>query len=68
MDTEGRHVELVKPLYDLYMWNIRIDGVSKGAVLKDSQGQWVRRSIFLTLEDFDALVWIVEQHEASKVQ
>ncbi len=66
VDTEGRKVLLSKPLYYLDLWQVFVDNAKFGSVYRDDTGIWHHRDRSMTLEDFYALVFVVELFEANK--
>lgn len=58
---------LFKPLWHWSGWNIRVNDENIGHVQRDKDGNWQYRSTSMTLEDFDAFVWVIEQYEATKI-
>lgn len=66
IDTEGRFVQIMKPLLDWSGWNIRIDNDPYGGVSRNEDGKWEFRSIRMTMEDFDAIIWVIESYMLNK--
>lgn len=66
VDTEGRHVELQKPLFSLDVWNVRINNEVYAGLTKGNNGKWNGASNRLDSSDLDALSWIIEEHEKNK--
>lgn len=66
LDTEGRNVELQKPLFSWEGWNVRINDEVYAGITKGEDGGWHGVSTRLDSSDLDALVWIVENYEANR--
>lgn len=66
IDTEGRDVELQKPIFNLDVWNVRINNEVYAGITKGYDGKWVGSSSRLDSSDLDALISIIDEHEKNK--
>lgn len=63
-DTEGRKVQIFKALLNMDSWAVRVNEEPQGGFYY-IKGKWVLRSICLTMDDFSAIVGVVEDYLAA---
>lgn len=63
-DTEGQKVQIFKALYNFDSWAVRVNEESRGG-FEYRDGKWVLRSICLTMDDFSAIIGVVEDYLAA---